>query len=323
MNMQVTTIVRGAATLIPGITKMLPKIGVGTGGTNSAQYCYGVWLKHLVMLRETGMRSMPDTVAELGPGDSLGIGLAAMLSGVNHYYALDVVKHASNEFDLAIFDELVQLFQTRAARPTKGWPDYDDYLDDGLFPSHILTDEILSVSLAPGRIARIRNALANSDHLQGDVSIRYMVPWHDDRIIDKGSADLVLSHSVLEHVVDLETTYRAMHSWLKPGGWISHQIDFTCHGLSREWNGYRQYPEIIWKLVVGARPFLINRQPYAVHLELIERNDFEIVCNLKHHITDSGIQRSQLSSRWRGISDDDLTCSGTFIQARAKPRLQA
>lgn len=316
MNMQISTVLKGALTFIPGITKVKPKIGIGTGGTNSARYCYGVWLKHLVMLHENEMRAMPRSVAELGPGDSLGIGLAAMLSGVDHYVALDVVKHADNKLNLTIFDELLQLFQARAARPTKGWPDYDGYLDDGLFPSHILTESRLSASLDPARIAKIRKALANPTHRQDDISIKYMVPWHDVRIIEKGSADLILSHSVLEHVVDLETTYRAMHSWLKPGGWMSHQIDFKSHGLSREWNGYRQYPEPVWKLVLGTRPFLLNRQPYSVHLDLFKRNDFEVICNLQQHIIDRGIKRSQLSRYWRHISDADLTCSGAFIQVR-------
>ena len=316
MNMQVSTIVKGALTFIPGITRALPRIGLGTGGTNSASYCYGVWLKHLVMLHESGMRHMPDTVAELGPGDSCGIGLAAMLTGVNHYYALDVVRHGNNDADVAIFDELLRLFQTRAARPTKGWPDYDEFLDDGLFPSHILTDDLLVASLAPHRIAGIRSALTNPEHARQDISIKYMVPWFDDKVIDKGSVDLIISHSVLEHVVDLEVTYQAMHAWLKPGGWMSHQIDFKCHGLSREWNGYRQYPEVLWKLVVGTRPFLLNRQPYSVHADLLKRNDFEVVCDLKQYMLDQGINRSQLARQWHGISDDDLTCSGAFVQAR-------
>ncbi|HEY5971425.1 MAG TPA: methyltransferase domain-containing protein [Pseudoxanthomonas sp.] len=318
MNMQVSTIVKGALTFIPGITKALPGIGIGTGGTNSASYCYGVWLKHLVLLHESGLRQVPDTVAELGPGDSCGIGLAAMLTGVNHYYALDVVRHGDNEDDVAIFDELLRLFQTRAARPTKGWPDYDGFLDEGLFPSHILTDELLAASLAPDRVARIRSALTSPAGAQQDLSIRYMVPWFDDNVIDEGSVDLIISHSVLEHVVDLDVTYQAMRAWLKPEGWMSHQIDFKCHGLSGEWNGYRQYPEVLWKLVVGTRPFLLNRQPYSVHSALLERHGFEVVLDLKQHITDRGIKRSQLSSHWQGISDDDLTCAGAFIQAGKK-----
>ena len=316
MNMQPSTIVRGALTFVPGIDKLVPKIGIGTGGTNDASYCYGVWLKHLVLLHEQGLRAVPDTVAELGPGDSLGIGLAAMLSGVNHYCALDVVRHANVESNLAIFDQLLRLFIARAARPKKGWPDFDEYLDDRLFPSHILDEATLSRSFAPARLSRIRAALANGGGEDDGISIRYMVPWTDEDVVERDSVDLLFSHSVLEHVVDLESTYHAMRAWLKPGGWMSHQVDFKCHGLSKEWNGFREYPEAVWKLIVGKRPFLLNREPWSVHEGLLEAHGFDVVRVMKQYIRDRGLHRTQLSSRWRDLSDDDLTCSGAFVQAR-------
>ncbi|MDD4857854.1 MAG: methyltransferase domain-containing protein, partial [Candidatus Krumholzibacteria bacterium] len=196
-------------------------------------------------------------------------------------------------------------------------PNYDRYLDENLFPSRILTEEALSASLAEERIAQIRNAIASPGTEHGGVSIRYMVPWFDDGIIEPGSVDVILSHAVLEHVADLEKTYRALSRWLKPGGMMSHQIDFKAHGLAKKWNGYRSYSEMLWRATVGRRPFLINRQPCSVHVDLMERNGFEIICLMKKHRSD-GIARSQLSRRWRGISDDDLECSDVFVQARKR-----
>jgi hypothetical protein len=93
------------------------------------------------------MQTIPNTIAELGPGDSLGVGLAAMLSGVNDYYSLDIVRYSNTTHNIKVFDELVELFKTRAARPPRGWPDYDMYLDQRLFPSIILTKEKLEASL--------------------------------------------------------------------------------------------------------------------------------------------------------------------------------
>src|SRR6188508_3007573 len=148
---------KGLLTFVPGIRSLLTE--KGTGGTDSAYYCYGVWLKHLTLLWQAGMRSMPNTLAELGPGDSLGVGLAAMLCGVSRYYALDVLMHSNTDANVKIFEELVQLFKTRAARPRKGWPDFDQYLDNNFFPSHILTEELLTNSLSETRLKAIRNAI--------------------------------------------------------------------------------------------------------------------------------------------------------------------
>jgi hypothetical protein len=122
---------------------------------------------------------------------------------------------------------------------------------------------------------------------------------------------------VLEHVSDLASTYHALYSWIKPNGRMTHQIDFTSHGLSERWNGFRAYPEFLWKIILGKRPFLINREPYSIHTELMNKNGFSVVCDLAQHRTD-GIQRYELSKRWSNIADDDLTCSGAFIQAEVK-----
>jgi hypothetical protein len=204
-----------------------------------------------------------------------------LLSGVNHYYALDVVRYANTRRNLLIFDQLLELFQRRAERPTKGWPDYDQYLDANLFPSHILTDSILELALAPDRIVAIRTALADPSPEADRITIRYVVPWDEAPVIQQATVDLIRSHSVLEHVVNLEDAYQACALWLKPGGWMSHQIDFTSHSLAKEWNGQWAYPDWMWKIIVGRRPFAINRRPCSHHLQWLRASGFEVVCHLK------------------------------------------
>ncbi len=283
--MVIKPVCKGLLTFIPGAARILPK--GRTGGTNSASYCLEVWLKHLALLRSGGMRAMPRTLAELGPGDSIGVGLAALLSGVDRYYALDVVRFSDTGSNLAIFDELAASSKARDA------------------------------SLSDERISRIRSAIASPGSERGGVTIKYMAPWFDVRAIEPESVDAIVSHAVLEHVVDLESTYRVLALWLKPGGMMSHQIDFTSHGTAEKWNGYRAYPEFLWKAIVGRRPYLINRQPCSAHLDLLERNGFEIVATKRVDRTD-GIARSRLSRRWKNISDDDLACSDLTVQARKR-----
>ena len=313
MKIKMISAAKGIVTYIPGIRRVL--LQKPTGGTISAKYCYGVWMKHLTLLWENGLRDIPDTIAELGPGDSQGIGLAAMLCGVNNYYALDVTEYSNIETNLKIFDELVSLFKSRSQRPTKGWPDFDAYLDENLFPSHILTDEILNESLSDERVASIRAIIKNPGLENNGISIKYMVPWESNDIIEKNSVDVILSHSVFEHVVDLEATYKALYLWLKPNGMMSHQIDFKSHGVSTNWNGYRKYSEFLWKIICGRHTYLINRQPHSKHINLTAKNKFSLICDLKYEQTD-GILRSSLSDHWQDISEEDLNCSGAFIQAQ-------
>lgn len=311
--MVLKSLVKGLLTNIPGVEPLLRQRTAGV--TQSASYAYWVWMKHLALLWANGLREIPGTVAELGPGDSLGVGLAAILCGASRYYALDVEEYANTAANLAVLDELVEMFRTRAPRPSAGWPDFDSHLDERLFPSHILTDERLCASLAQSRIDGIRDAIANPAHSRDGISVKYIVPWTDASVLARGSVDVLLSHSVLEHVVDLEGTYRALALWLKPGGLMSHQIDFDSHGISTAWNGYRAYSESFWHVLLGKRLYMINREPLSSHVRLLRANGLEVTCLMQAMRTD-GIARSRLAPRWRNLSDDDLNCSGAFVQAR-------
>ena len=132
-------------------------------------YCYGVWMKHLTLLHANGFPAIPQTIAELGPGESLGVGLCALLSGSDHYVGLDVIAHSNPESNQLILNDLVPLFQERAPNPDKGWPEFSSYLDERSFPSHILTEQALQQALDPERIEAIRRAVttpspAGCDH---------------------------------------------------------------------------------------------------------------------------------------------------------------
>ena len=80
------------------------KGATGTGGTNSDRYCYSVWLRHLILLNKNGLTKCPQSVAEIGPGDSIGMGIAALISGADEYYAFDIIPHANIEMNLKIFE---------------------------------------------------------------------------------------------------------------------------------------------------------------------------------------------------------------------------
>ena len=112
--MQLLPLIKGLATWLP----LAYDARRGrTGGTSSGRYCYSVWLRHLVALRDAGIERPFHSVAELGPGDSLGIGLAALLSGANRLEALDVVPYASLAGNLTLLDEIAALLARGAPIP--------------------------------------------------------------------------------------------------------------------------------------------------------------------------------------------------------------
>lgn len=306
------TFVPGASMLSP-VKRVLARRELGTGGTDQARYCYSVWLRHLIFAGANGLNCAPLTVAELGPGDSLGIGLASMLSGVDRYYAFDVVAHANAQRNLEVLDELIDLFRARADVPDGSeFPRVGPTLDDYRFPAHLLTGERLERALDPRRLDRIRKSLQN--FVSGHSMIQYRAPWSTDGAIEHESLDMVFSQATLEHVDALHEVYRAMFLWLKPGGYMSHQIDFKCHGSAAEWNGHWTYSDFMWKLVRGKDTWLINRQPCSTHVRLMQDCGFHIVGQQfarKH----SNVTRGQLAPKFRGLSDDDLTITDVFIEA--------
>ena len=91
-------------------------------------------------------------MVELGPGDSLGIGLAALLSGVERYIALDVIQYASDAQNLRIFEELIALFKDRAPIPDEAeFPLVRPLLPSYAFPADLVTSA-LGRGASPGSV---------------------------------------------------------------------------------------------------------------------------------------------------------------------------
>jgi len=311
MDLKLRALLSGLSTCVPWYDRK-----GSTGGTDSARYCYSVWLRHLVLAARNGaLRSIPGVVAELGPGDSIGIGLAALLSGAEKYYALDLVQYSDLKRNLKIFDDLVSMFTHEMPIPDDSeFPLLYPKLDRYEFPRALIDANLRRRSLSPERVEAIRSSIAHCG-LEGSI-VSYKAPWDAPDVIDDGSVDLIFSQAVLEHVDDLPGVYAAMRSWLKPAGIMTHQIDFKCHGKANVWNGHWTYSDLAWKVMVGRRSYLLNRQPHSVHVELMERSGFRILEDTLVRSA-SQLHRKELPERFRELSDDDLTTSGAFIVAAA------
>jgi len=285
-----------------------------TGGTDDARYCYGVFMRHLCYAYRAGKAELPRVVAEIGPGDSVGTGLAWLIAGSDSYLAFDVRRYATAERSLPIFDELVEQFRVRAAVPGPDeFPELKPGLDALEFPSEILPEAHLDRALAPARLARIRSALQDLDHATSG-PIAYVAPWDYATNVREQSVDLIFSQAVMEHVEDVDRTYAMSRRWLKPGGMISHQIDFRSHGTSPTWDGYRAYSELGWRIVRGRRTYLINRVPDTGHIEAMRRNGLRVVTQIPSTLAPT-VRPEQYARRFRGLSPESRRTAGLFVQA--------
>tara|TARA_R110002072_G_scaffold1598_8_gene13691 strand:- start:15940 stop:16710 length:771 start_codon:yes stop_codon:yes gene_type:complete len=255
---------------------------------------------------------MPRVVAELGPGDSIGVGLAALLSGAEKYFALDVVKHADLNSNLEVFERLVVLFQSSG--PIPEIDNVKPGLDDVSFPRDLLND-FGRLDLSDQRLDRIRDSIRNPDSV--DSLIKYQVPWANTETVELGSVDLIFSQAVLEHVDDLEVTYKAMFKWLSGGGFMSHQIDFKCHNTFPQWNGHWTADELLWSMIRGRQPYLLNRESASTHRDFIQATGFDVILE---EVTNSEtlIGVKDLAPRFNNMSVEDIETSGLFVVCKKR-----
>jgi hypothetical protein len=311
--MRLKPLLFGLATIVPGV---YPALSRPTGGTDSARYCYTVWLRHLVTARAHGLERHPRVVAEMGPGDSLGVGLAALISGAETYYAVDVVQRANVEICLRVFDGLVELFDRRAPLPdATEYPRVRPSLASYEFPIDLFPGDALDRALDPARVNRLRATVAALGTAAS--AITYVDPTRAG-IIPPGTVDLMISQGVLEYPDDLLATHRQIAGWLRPGGVASHAIDFGAHQTSNAWDGHWTISEFGWACLRGRQPYFLNRVPHSGHIEAVRGAGLVIVCDEVERQTPQSM-RSALAPKFAGLSEADRSSRSAFIQTRKPP----
>ena len=180
---EVETLAKGVISYIPGIMKYSD-----VTHSISASYCYSTYLAHINQAHKTGMNPFPKVVAELGPGTSFGVGLAALLCGAEAYYAIDELPHARLDINIDALDQLVELFRAKEdpteERGTRKTLDR--------FPGHILTDRILDENLDESRVKQIRQSLVrcleNGDSGSDEkIKFLYMHPFNGQGVFNRSS----------------------------------------------------------------------------------------------------------------------------------------
>ena len=235
-------LLRGMISYIPVLKSIIPS--TGTGGSNNAEYCLRMYYKHKDLLINNGCLFPVGAIGEIGPGDSVGVGLCALVDGASVYYGLDAIAHTNIQTNTQIFQELVAIYKTKHI-------DIKDKIKDEL-----LWD------------------IRNMNKLKS--KIKYSAPWWIKDTIVNDSLDVVISTAVMEHILPLKENYKRIFEWIKPGGFCSHIIDYGAHEFSDYWHDHWYYSDSLWKILMHGRMYPISRMPHSYHIGCIEDAGFSI-----------------------------------------------
>ena len=265
MEVRLKPLLKGAASfVVPSLRTVHGKLDKMSAA--DAEFCYSLFLRHYSYVAPYFENRIPKVVAELGPGSSLGMGLCALLFGADTYYALDIVDHTDTARNLRVLDELSKMISERRPIPRH----------ETTFPEPACWD-FPSQFAMPSR-ERL-NAIRDDVEKKTNRFIRPVVPWTSTEIPGK-AVTWLWSHSVMEHVDDVEQAWKSCATWLAPNGVMTHEIDYQSHRLTKHWNGHWSIRDLCWRIIRGYRPYLINRLPHSAQMALVKDSGFEIAAEL-------------------------------------------
>lgn len=258
------------------------------------------------------------TVVELGPGNSIATGVATLLCGAERYIGLDVLEHIPTVSHSRVLDDVLELFRQRAdILDDQTYPTLCPMLDDYRFPKAALTTCAYRAKDSQW-ISAIRAAVNDlTARDEGHALLRYIVPCKPDSLPPE-SADLIFTQAVLQEIphdgsAALRQTIAAMAAWLRPGGVMSHQIDFGIYGLE-SWNSHRTWSNLEWRLICGRRDNFVNREPLSTYEALLQECGLSIVG--VEAVEEMGAEDSALAPRYAALSERDRRTRSVTIIAR-------
>ena len=167
---------------------------------------------------------------EIAPGDNFSGPIAAVLLGAKKAIGIDAYDYTEFKHNSAIVENHCSCVNIDAARRNRILQDLKSFSKES--PSKFFC---------------------------------YFAPYQPNDIFDD-SLDVIMSLSTMEHVQKPEQLYQNCYNWLKPGGIMIHKIDFSAHGMCKDWFGHLLLPELLFKIASGKKTFM-NRWTEKQHIE--------------------------------------------------------
>lgn len=256
----IKAIAKGIVTYIPGASSILDKKKRTSKHSGSkAEFCYDLWLRILVFLEENSIRPHFKAIGELGSGGSLGVGICALLSGCERYYALEIDSIFDKDQNLKILDDIILLFRNKT-RISDKYRQLNIKVSNFEYPENIIEPLFLQENI----ISEIRNDIINGfRHSQRITIVKNWVAQPSLNL------DFIFSRAVMEHVSSPSNVYSGITVHLKEGSLMFHDIEFHSHGITTKLDGHYKIPNTLWKIIYGKRGYFLNRWSLSEHLKVI------------------------------------------------------
>ncbi len=210
-------------------------------------------------------------IMEIGPGDSLFSMVYSRKYSSEKFYFIDVDNFATENTKLYYkLQKKLEKYNFFSIKLKKVFKDFDDVLN--FYNAKYLTSGLESL-----------------------------------RKIDDNSIDYIFSHSVMEHVRknELNQLIKQMYRVLKPGGVISHNINYKDH-LGESLNNLR-FSEQIWESDLFAKSgFYTNRIPAVEMHKYFKKIGFNLVIEDFGRWDKLPINRNNLSKEFKKFTNDEL-----------------
>jgi len=229
-------------------------------------------------------------VLEIGPGNSLAIGLLFLACGAKKVFLVDRFKHLFwDEHDIAFHKKVLKRIEEKGV-PFK--------------------------SLASEAISFTRNGSIDFDNCK----LEYRFTDAAKLPLDNCSIDIVFSNAVLEHVHNVKDTIGEISRVTKFNGISIHEIDLRDHFFQATPLRLVCYPDILWNLMTWYRPGYTNRLRLSDYLRLFKASGF-LVKELKttrEYLGD--LSNLKIAKKFKGYSYEEMKILAFWVLLQKENR---
>jgi len=264
---------------LPNKEKFFRFLGIyKLGYMKDSNYSLGVFNSHL---EYSGFKPKDSVILEIGPGDSVSIGIIAWSMGAQKSYLLDNGNYATQ--DINVYKELIQTLIMSGYERAKSLENCNHF------------NELIEKT----NIVYLINGLESLRELQSN------------------SIDYCFSQAALEHIFlnEFQSFISELYRVQKSGSLCSHVVDLKDH-LGESLNSLRFNTGFWESNLIKRSGFYTNRLRCGKLKKIFQKSGF-MIAKIKLYKWDKlPLQKKYLSKDFKYLGDEELKIKGMFIFCR-------